>query len=104
MSRRRRSSDLTLRELDVARLLRDGLVNKEIAIELGISPRTVEIHRASMNAKTGGKTTLESILILIARDWIAPYRLVEEDDGKSQGANQRDFRQDPINGSIGYRC
>jgi two-component system response regulator FixJ len=38
----------TPRELEVMRLLARGLSNKGIAETLGISPRTVEIHRAHL--------------------------------------------------------
>jgi len=41
----------TPRELDVMRLLVKGLPNKGIAETLGISPRTVEIHRAHVMEK-----------------------------------------------------
>jgi len=41
----------TPRELDVMRLLARGLPNKGIAETLGISPRTVEIHRAHLMEK-----------------------------------------------------
>lgn len=41
----------TPREQDVMRLLADGLPNKGIAEALGISPRTVEIHRAHVMEK-----------------------------------------------------
>ena len=41
----------TPRERDVMRLLADGLSNKGIAESLGISPRTVEIHRAHVMEK-----------------------------------------------------
>ena len=46
---------LTERELEVLEHLARGLSSKEIAIELKISPRTVEIHRANMIVKTGAK-------------------------------------------------
>jgi FixJ family two-component response regulator len=44
---------LTPREAEVLELLADGCSNKLIARELGISPRTVEIHRANMLSKIG---------------------------------------------------
>ena len=42
---------LTQRESEVLRQLAYGLTNKEIADELGLSPRTVENHRTNMCAK-----------------------------------------------------
>ena len=42
---------LTTRELEVMGLVVDGRANKEIAFDLGLSPRTVEIHRARVMSK-----------------------------------------------------
>lgn len=42
---------LTERETEVLRLLGRGLSTKEIATDLGISPRTVDIHRANLMRK-----------------------------------------------------
>jgi len=47
-----RVSSLTDREREVLDLVTRGLTNRDIAAELGISPRTVEVHRASMMQKT----------------------------------------------------
>lgn len=44
---------LTERERDVLVRVARGLANKEIAVELGISVRTVESHRDSLMRKTG---------------------------------------------------
>jgi two-component system response regulator FixJ len=46
-----RMAQLTARELQVFQALTDGKSNKEIAIDLDISPRTVEIFRARIMAK-----------------------------------------------------
>ena len=46
-----RVDSCTPREQDVMRLLAKGLANKGIAETLGISPRTVEIHRAHVMEK-----------------------------------------------------
>ena len=46
-----RADSCTPREQDVMRLLAKGLPNKGIAETLGISPRTVEIHRANVMDK-----------------------------------------------------
>lgn len=54
-----RVEGLTDREKDVLRLLCDGLPNKLIAHRLGLSPRTVEIHRLHIGAKTGAKSPVQ---------------------------------------------
>ncbi|URW75575.1 response regulator [Sphingomonas donggukensis] len=48
---RRMLASLTKRELEVFVYLVDGATNKRIALELGISPRTVEIYRAKVMEK-----------------------------------------------------
>jgi FixJ family two-component response regulator len=50
---------LTEREREVMVLAVEGLPNKEIARRLGISHRTVEIHKARIMHKTGADTLLD---------------------------------------------
>lgn len=52
-------ASLTEREHDVLLLAIEGLPNKEIARQLGISHRTVEIHKARIMQKTGAATLLD---------------------------------------------
>lgn len=54
-----RISSLTERERQVMVLAVEGLPNKEIARRLGISHRTVEIHKARIMHKTGADTLLD---------------------------------------------
>jgi two-component system, LuxR family, response regulator DctR len=56
---RLRHDELTERERDVMRLVTDGLPNKLIADQLGISVRTVEVHRARVFDKMGVKSAVE---------------------------------------------
>ena len=46
-------ADLTPREIDVYQLVVNGAMNKQIAFELDISQRTVEVHRAKVMDKMG---------------------------------------------------
>lgn len=55
---------LTSREQDVLAGILEGLTNKEIGRELGISHRTVEIHRARLMRKLGASSL--SALLMIA--------------------------------------
>jgi len=48
---RARRTALTPRELDVVQLLAEGKSNKQIAAELAISVRTVEVHRSHVMRK-----------------------------------------------------
>jgi two-component system, LuxR family, response regulator FixJ len=47
---------LSPREVSVLSCLAEGLTSKDIARTLGVSPRTVEVHRASIMRRTGAAT------------------------------------------------
>lgn len=59
---------LTSRERDVLEGLAKGLPNKTIAYDLGISPRTVEIHRANLMAKLKVRSLSEALRIAFAAE------------------------------------
>jgi two-component system response regulator FixJ len=61
-----RLQGLTMRERDVLDGLAQGLPNKTIAADLGISPRTVEIHRANLMSKLGVRSLSEALRIAFA--------------------------------------
>jgi FixJ family two-component response regulator len=52
---------LTLRERDVLAQLAEGVTNKEIAQLFGLSPRTIEGHRANIMKKVGVKSAAELV-------------------------------------------
>jgi FixJ family two-component response regulator len=53
---RQRAESLTPREHEVMGHVVDGKANKVIAIDLGLSERTVEIHRANVMEKMGARS------------------------------------------------
>lgn len=58
-------SGLSGRERDVLRGVIAGKLNKVIAYELGISPRTVEVYRANVMSKTGASGLSELVRIAL---------------------------------------
>ena len=58
-----RIAALSGREQDVLKGLARGLPNKTIAYDLGISPRTVEVHRANLMTKLGVRSLSEALRI-----------------------------------------
>jgi len=60
---RQRMSNLTDRELELVRLIVQGLANKQIAGEMGISIKTVANHRANLMAKTGALNAADLVRI-----------------------------------------
>ena len=65
-SARARVDALSPRERDVLTGLIEGRSNKIIAYELSISPRTVEIYRANLMTKMGGRSLSEALRIAFA--------------------------------------
>jgi PAS domain S-box-containing protein len=67
------TGDLTPREREIAMLIVNGLKSKEIALRLGISHRTVEVHRARLMKKLEVKNIVELVSKMIfvgGRSWL----------------------------------
>lgn len=79
---------LTPRERDVMALLVRGMATKTIGLELGISPRTVEIHRRRILLKmqTDNVVQLTRLLLLAGHGMAIP--LLQQASGASVPANQ----------------
>ncbi len=60
------SGVLTPREQDVLREITGGATNKEAGRRLGISPRTIEVHRARIMEKLGARNTADLMRIVLA--------------------------------------
>lgn len=57
--------DLTPREREVLDLMTQGKQNKSIAQQLGVSPRTVEIHRARVMEKMNAESVAELVRMML---------------------------------------
>lgn len=68
---RARIDSLSRREREVMAHLFDGHANKETARELGISPRTVEIHRAAAMRKLGVDHLAKAMRLALVAGWEA---------------------------------
>lgn len=63
---RRRFERLSLREREVMELVVAGAANKEVAARLGLSPKTVEVHRANVMRKTEASSLAELVRMHLA--------------------------------------
>lgn len=63
-------NDLTSRELEVLRLLAQGMSNRAIAENMSVSERTVHAHLSNIFSKMGVSSRLEAVLLAIRRGWL----------------------------------
>jgi len=63
---------LTPRETEVLRLIAEGKTNKEIAAALGISPKTVSVHRSNIMSKLDLHSSVELARYAIRRGLTEP--------------------------------
>jgi RNA polymerase sigma factor (sigma-70 family) len=71
----RRVALLTLRERDVLALVAAGLLNKQIAEELGMSEKTVKVHRAQVMRKMQVSSVAQLVLLAEKVGLTAPQGL-----------------------------
>ena len=65
-----RKSPLTKREHEVMLLVAQGLLNKQVAYELGISDRTVQFHLKSVFDKLAVSSRTEAVVQGLERGWL----------------------------------
>lgn len=65
---RARFLSLSTRERDVVDAVLEGRGNREVAAQLGIKPRTVEVHRASAMNKLGVRTLADLVRVWLDMD------------------------------------
>jgi DNA-binding NarL/FixJ family response regulator len=63
---------LTQREMQVLHYLIEGKSNKEIAHLLGISPKTVSVHRSSLMTKVGVRSSVDLLRYAARAGWVTP--------------------------------
>ena len=63
---------LTPRELDVVKLIAEANTNKQIAVALHVSEKTVESHRANVLSKLGMRDRVELVRYAIRRGLVEP--------------------------------
>lgn len=64
--------ELTGRETQVLHYLISGKSNKEIAHILGISPKTVSVHRSNLMVKLGVRSSVELLRYAARAGWVDP--------------------------------
>jgi DNA-binding CsgD family transcriptional regulator len=58
---------LTERERQVAELMSSGAKNRKIAAEMGISVKTLDIHRTNVRRKLNAKTAVDLVRVVYAK-------------------------------------
>jgi FixJ family two-component response regulator len=65
---------LSAREREVMALVTRGLMNKQVAAEVGLSEITVKIHRGNVMKKMGAKTLADLVRMAEALEMVSPKR------------------------------
>jgi len=67
-----RMQELTTREREVVQLLAEGKGNKEVAVAMRVSVKTVEAHRSNINRKLSIRSTSELVRYAVRNAIVAP--------------------------------
>jgi DNA-binding CsgD family transcriptional regulator len=79
-------SPLSDRELEVLDRIAEGMINKQIAVALGISTQTVKNHISHILAKLDVDDRTSAVLFAVSKGWI---NLVSRDDGNGKKLTSR---------------
>ena len=71
MSEGERGDELSVRELEVLRLLVEGASNKAIAVRLGLSENTIKTHISRIFAKLGVQSRAEAVTVALQRGLVS---------------------------------
>ncbi|HJR20569.1 MAG TPA: response regulator [Dongiaceae bacterium] len=89
-----RCSQLTRRECEVVDGMASGLLNKQIAANLGIVEKTVKVHRARAISKLGCRSSFELLRLVNGSPGILP--LTRTFDGVPTGSTHPTKRRAPL--------
>jgi DNA-binding NarL/FixJ family response regulator len=64
------SAELTDRETEVVRLLARGYINREIAEQLELSIKTIEVHKARALEKLGLRSRADLVDYAVRQGWL----------------------------------
>ena len=78
LSRQLRLASLSPREADVLQAMQAGQTSKEIARSLGISPKTVDVHRANIVRKLGASSSAQAIRELADRSLVSSSSMASD--------------------------
>jgi DNA-binding NarL/FixJ family response regulator/EAL domain-containing protein (putative c-di-GMP-specific phosphodiesterase class I) len=93
----------TARELAVLERLTEGQSTAEIAVALGIRPRTVESHLRSLFERTGVVSRTELVLHAIRQGWIRP-RVARVPDSRTGSARPEGWLADTESLRVSHRA
>lgn len=67
LSERQSRKELSAREMTMLHLISEGLSNKEMAAEIGVSPETVKFHVANVIEKLGARDRTHAVMLALRR-------------------------------------
>lgn len=72
--------DLTDREMDVIKLVAEGLTNREIALALDIRPRTIKFHLDNIYSKLSVSSRTQAAIYALRQGWVANVPPAQTDE------------------------